>query len=89
MRGDDVQQGGMFSYVSLEARVPGNHPLRGIKQLLDEALATMSRDFDRVHAAEGRPVAPHTKRYFLSFICVRPAGRTADFPGRCNWRSDG
>lgn len=58
MRGDDVQQGGMFSYVSLEARVPDNHPLRGIKQLLDEALAAMSRDFDRVYAAEGRPSIP-------------------------------
>jgi transposase len=58
MRGDDVQQGGMFSYVSLEARVPDNHPLRGIKALLDEALAAMSRDFDRVYAAEGRPSIP-------------------------------
>ena len=58
MRGDDVQQGGMFSYVSLEARVPDNHPLRGIKALLDEALAGMSRDFDRVYAAEGRPSIP-------------------------------
>ena len=58
MRGSDVQQGGMFSYVSLEARVPADHPLRGIKQLLDEALGAMSRDFDRVYAAEGRPSIP-------------------------------
>jgi hypothetical protein len=34
MRGDDVQQGGMFSNVSLESRVPSSHPLRGIKALL-------------------------------------------------------
>ncbi len=58
MRGDDVQQGGMFSYVSLEARVPSNHPLRGIKALLDEALSAMGRDFDRVYASEGRPSIP-------------------------------
>lgn len=58
MRGDDVQQGGMFSYVSLESRVPPTHPLRGIKALLDEALAGMSRDFDRVYASEGRPSIP-------------------------------
>lgn len=58
MRGDDVQQGGMFSYVSLEARVPSSHPLRGIKTLLDEALAGMSRDFDKVYATEGRPSIP-------------------------------
>lgn len=58
MRGDDVQQGGMFSYVSLESRVPPTHPLRGIKALLDEALTGMSRDFDRVYATEGRPSIP-------------------------------
>lgn len=59
MRGDDVQQGAMFSYVCLESRVPAGHPLRGIKGLLDEALAAMSGDFDRVYAREGRPsIAP-------------------------------
>jgi transposase len=58
MRGDDVQQGGMFSYVSLESRVPPDHPLRGIKALLDEALSSLSRDFERVYAREGRPSIP-------------------------------
>lgn len=58
MRGTDVQQGGMFSYVSLESRVPAGHPLRGIKALLDEALKGLSRDFERVYAAEGRPSIP-------------------------------
>jgi len=58
MRGTDLQQGGMFSYVSLESRVPASHPLRGIKELLDEALSSMSRDFDRVYAGEGRPSIP-------------------------------
>jgi len=58
MRGTDLQQSGLFSYVSLESRVPPTHPLRGIKELLDEALAGMSRDFDRVYASEGRPSIP-------------------------------
>jgi transposase len=58
MRGSDVHQSGMFSYVSLESRVPQEHPLRGIKELLDEALSGMSRDFDRVYASEGRPSIP-------------------------------
>jgi transposase len=58
MRGTDVQQGGMFSYVTLESRVPESHPLRGIKALLDEALTGMSRDFERVYASEGRPSIP-------------------------------
>jgi transposase len=58
MRGTDVHQSGLFSYVSLESRVPQEHPLRGIKELLDEALEGMSRDFDRVYASEGRPSIP-------------------------------
>jgi len=58
MRGTDVQQSGLFSYVSLESRVPAEHPLRGIKKLLDEALSGMSRDFERVYAQEGRPSIP-------------------------------
>jgi transposase len=58
MRGTDVHQSGLFSYVSLESRVPQEHPLRGIKELLDEALNGLSRDFDRVYASEGRPSIP-------------------------------
>jgi transposase len=59
MRGTDVDQGGMFSYVSLESRVPAQHPLRGIRALLDEALKSMHRDFERVYACSGRAsIAP-------------------------------
>jgi transposase len=58
MRGTDVHQSGLFSYLSLESRVPQEHPLRGIKELLDEALNGLSRDFDRVYASEGRPSIP-------------------------------
>ncbi len=59
MRGTDVDQGGLFSYVSMEQRIPSTHPLRRIRALLDEALEAMSRDFDRVYASGGREsVAP-------------------------------
>ena len=59
MRGTDVDQAGLFSYVSMEQRVPLTHPLRRVRVLLDEALASMSRDFDRVYAHGGRDsVAP-------------------------------
>jgi len=59
MRGADVDQGGLFSYVSMEQRVPPTHPLRRVRALLDEALDSMSRDFDRVYAEGGREsVAP-------------------------------
>src|SRR3984893_4685296 len=58
MRGMDVQQGGLFSYVSLEGRIPAEHPLRDVRALLDEALASMSRDFERVYAEGGRASIP-------------------------------
>jgi transposase len=58
MRGADVQQGGLFSYVSLEDRVPAGHPLRAMRVLLDEALAELNRDFDRVYARDGRASIP-------------------------------
>jgi len=59
MRGADVEQGGLFSYVSIEERVPRTHPLRRVRTLLDEALESMSADFDRVYAEGGREsVAP-------------------------------
>src|SRR6185437_6856533 len=59
MRGADIGQGGMFSYVSLESQVPSTHPLRQIRSLLDEALRSMHRDFERVYASGGRSsIAP-------------------------------
>jgi len=58
MRGDDQQPDGMFSYVSPEQRVPADHPLRAIRQLVDEILRGMSRDFDRLYAKVGRPSIP-------------------------------
>src|SRR5450631_1700157 len=59
MRGDERSQGGMFSYVSLEQRVPGDHPLRAVCKLTDAVLGTLSPDFDALYAASGRPsIAP-------------------------------
>src|SRR5580765_5109699 len=58
MRGDDRQPDSMFSYVSPEQRVPLDHPLRVIRRLADEALRDMSREFDRLYAAVGRPSIP-------------------------------
>jgi len=38
MRGDDQAPDSMFSYASPEQRVPKDHPLRAIRQLVDEIL---------------------------------------------------
>jgi transposase len=59
MRGDDQQlQPGMFSYVSLEDRVPQDHPLRAIRRLVDQVLAGMSKQLDGLYAEVGRPSVP-------------------------------
>jgi len=55
MRGNDDQlQSGMFSYVSLEERIPAAHPLRGARKLADAVLTEMSKDFDGMYAKVGR-----------------------------------
>jgi len=59
MRGSDEQTGALFSYVSCEARVPADHPLRLIRAVVDEALDVLSPEFDRLYARVGRPgIAP-------------------------------
>jgi len=59
MRGQDEQQGAVFSYVSAEQRIAGHHPLRRIREFTDAALREMSGEFDRLYAAGGRPsIAP-------------------------------
>ena len=58
MRGDDQQQFGVFSYVSLEERVPQDHPLRPIRQAVDEIFRAMNKEFDGLYSQTGRPSIP-------------------------------
>ena len=59
MRGADEQPGSMFSYISLEARVPQEHPLRAIRRITDRALERLSPKFGTLYVNFGRPsIAP-------------------------------
>jgi len=59
MRGQDTQHGTMFSYLSPEQRVPGDHPLRRIRPMVEVALKALSPAFDEMYSALGRPsIAP-------------------------------
>jgi hypothetical protein len=59
MRGDERIQDGMLSYVSLEQRVPADHPLREVRNLTDAVLGSLSRELDALYAEGGRPsIAP-------------------------------
>ena len=58
MRGWDAKSEALFSYVSCEARVPKDHPLRPIRRIVDEALAALSPEFEQLYAKFGRPSIP-------------------------------
>jgi transposase len=61
MRGADEQPGSMFSYVSLEERVPPDHPLRAIRRITDRALERLSPRFGTLYVNFGRPSIPPEK----------------------------
>jgi len=58
MRGPDHEQGAMFSYVTLERRIPADHPLRAIRRLTDRALAQIRGEFDKLYSRIGRTSIP-------------------------------
>ena len=58
MRGQDLQQHELFSYGSLEERIPVGHPLRTIRAMVDDALKQMSGRFDEIYEDEGRRSIP-------------------------------
>jgi len=61
VRGGDNRTGELFSYVDLEARVRRNHPLRAIREIVNEALATLEREFAALYSPLGRPSIPPEK----------------------------
>jgi len=61
MRGCDIEQAGLFSYLSPETRIPATHPLRPIRQSVDTALSALSSKLTKLYAQTGRPsIAPET-----------------------------
>ena len=59
MRGTDQRSGSLFSYVDIEARVPKEHPLRGVRELVNGALSKLDKRFGELYSKDGRPsIAP-------------------------------
>jgi transposase len=59
MRGSDERTGSLFSYVDLDSRVGGDHPLRTIRGIVNAALSDLSRAFSGLYTEFGRPsIAP-------------------------------
>ena len=78
MRGTDQTSGSLFSYVDLEGRIPVAHPLRKIRQIVNDALASLDGEFGQLYLGEGRPsIAPERPlRASLIQFCSRsgPSG---------------
>ena len=61
MRGPDEQTKEMFSYLSPEARVRQDHPLRAIRRITDRALERLSPRFGTLYINFGPPSIPPEK----------------------------
>ena len=51
MRGQQERSGSLFSYVSIEERIPSSHPLRRIRKLADQALERLNPTFCQLYAS--------------------------------------
>ncbi len=58
MRGSDRRPDQMWSYVSMDDRIPEDHPLRPLRSLTDRALRELSPRFERLYSDVGRPSIP-------------------------------
>src|SRR5215470_12888712 len=61
MRGDDRHPDDLFSYIRPEQRVPADHPLRPLRQMVDAVLRELSPEFARLYSPIGRPSIPPEK----------------------------
>ena len=80
MRGAFEDQGGLFSYISPEARVPPDHPLRKIREFVREVLSELNRSLGKLYASEGRPSIPpeqFAERIAASGVLRHSVGTTA------------
>lgn len=70
MRGADITQEDLFSYRTLESRIPKKHPLRKLRQVVDLLLATLNDEFDALYARRGRDSIPPERLLRASLLQV-------------------
>lgn len=68
MRGADVTQASLFSYRTLEDRIPTMHPLRKLRLVVDAILATLREELDELYATTGRHSIPPERLLRASLI---------------------
>lgn len=70
MRGTDEASGSLFSFVDLEERIPARHPLRKMRQVVNDALASLDADFEALYTDFGRPSVPPERLIRASLIQI-------------------
>lgn len=82
IRGADETSGSLFGYVDLEARIPPRHPLRKIRQLVDDARASLDAEFEALDTDFGRPSIPPDRLIRAGFLQNLFSVRSASLSGR-------
>lgn len=70
MRGADINQEELFSYRTLESRIPKQHPLRQLRADVDLLLTTMYDEIDALYARRGRNSIPPERLLRASLLQV-------------------
>ena len=71
-------RGGLFSYISPEARVPPDHPLRKIRELIREVLGELNRSLGSLLRERGTAVDPSEQLLSALLLQVLSAGSRND-----------
>lgn len=58
MRGGPGETKQLFSYIDIEDRISGDHPLRAVRDLVEQVLIGLSREFAKLYSHTGRPSIP-------------------------------
>ncbi len=70
MRGIDYTQNELLSYRTLESRIPGDHPLRKLRYLVDILLTTLDEEFDDLYSRRGRASIPPERLLRASLLQI-------------------
>ena len=68
MRGHRECSGSLFSYVSIEERIPASHPLRRIRKVADQVRDRFNPTSCALYSTEGRPSVPLEQLLLASLL---------------------